>query len=97
MPGSYRRGGRAGSVCCRSAAGTPIWFDSFFMALWRAEADARTGRSVSPFFAPLMGLYNPVVRSGFAVAVMFTIIGVGVVVMILALARRFSRWQLPRA
>jgi hypothetical protein len=77
------------------AVGTPCWCDSFFMALWRAEGDASSGRPVSPIFVPLIGLYNQVVRSGFAVAVMFTIIGIGVAAMFLALARRFSRWQLP--
>lgn len=77
------------------AVGIPCWCDSFFLALWQAEADSSNGRPVSPFFAPMIGLYDPVVRSGFAVAVMFAIIGVGIVVMFLALARRFSRWQLP--
>jgi hypothetical protein len=77
------------------AAGTPMWFDSFFLAFHHAESAAQTGGRVSPLFIPLIGLYNPLVRSGFALGVFITIIGVGVSVMILALARRFSRWQLP--
>ena len=75
--------------------GVPCWCDSFFRAFLEAEVDASNGITVSPIFRPMIGLFDPLVRSGFAVVVMFGVIGIGVVILFLSLARLFSRWQLP--
>src|SRR5258708_17894069 len=77
------------------AVGAPCWFDWFMTRLWYAKASVSNGNPAPPAIAPLVGLYDPVAKSGLTTAVMVTIISSCIGTMVLALLRVLRPREIP--